>query len=186
MAAFQVPATKRFQIEDNSKLYLRGSSNVNSFTCDCGDRFYTQALELEHQNGYARFQHAELVMRAGNFDCHNRKIDQDMQKALKAKEYPLIRIVLKESRYTAQNLENHRNEWFPVQAQVDITITKVKKAQQILAKARMLDRNRVQLRGEKTLKMSDFGIDPPEALFGMIKVNDEITFHFDMIVRIED
>jgi hypothetical protein len=186
MAAHQVPATKRFQIEDNSKLYLSGTSNVNSFTCDCGDRFYTQSLEVEHQGGHAQFQHADLTMRAGKFDCHNRKIDQDMQKALRAREYPLIRIALKESWYNTQHLDRNSHEWFSVKAKVDITITKVRKEHQILAKARMLDHNRVQLRGEKALNMSDFGIEPPEALFGMIKVNDEIVFHFDLIVRIED
>jgi len=50
----------------------------------------------------------------------------------------------------------------------------------------MLGPNRFQLRGEKWLKMSSFGIIPPEAMFGMIKVNDDITFHFDLVVVVDE
>ena len=34
--------------------------------------------------------------------------------------------------------------------------------------------------------MSDYGIDPPEALFGLIKVDDLITFHFELDIEVED
>lgn len=32
--------------------------------------------------------------------------------------------------------------------------------------------------------MTDFEITPPEVLFGMIKVNDQITLHFNLNVQI--
>jgi hypothetical protein len=56
----------------------------------------------------------------------------------------------------------------------------------IPAKAKLTGTNQFLLRGESALQMSTFGINPPEAMFGMIKVNDWISFHFDLNILVED
>lgn len=177
---------KRYQIQEGSKLYLKGSSNVNEFTCNCGDQYEGQVMEVERKGGNARFHNVELRLKTKNFDCKNRKIDQDMQKALQADRFPHIKIALVETWQNPKCLEGECKDWFDVQAKVNITITNVTKLQSIPAKARILGPNRFQLRGENALQMSAFGISPPEAMFGMIKVNDWITFHFDLIVHVDE
>lgn len=176
---------KQYQIEPGSKLYLKGTSNVNKFTCDCGDSFYPQTLEMENKGPHTWFQNADLSLRTKNFNCHNRKIDRDMQAALQADKHPKINIVLLESQCDPKILENIPTDWFAVQAKVRITIAGNTKTETIMAKAMRTDENHFALSGEKALQMSAFGIDPPEAMFGLIKVNDWITFHFDLLVRID-
>jgi len=177
---------KRFLIEDGSKLYLQGTSNVNSFTCHCEDQYPRQVLEIDRNGGYARFKNADLVLKSKNFDCHNRKIDVDMQKALRTDQYPHIRVALLDTWQNENCLNGQCKDWFPIQAKVNITITNVTKEESISAQAKIIGPNRIQLQGEKALKMSAFGVDPPKAVFGMIKVNDWITFHFDLIVQLEE
>lgn len=177
---------KRYSIEPGSRLYLKGTSNVNAFTCDCQDQYTGQVLEVERNGGYARFHNVSLLLKSRNFDCHNRKIDCDMQKALKADQYPHIKISLVDTWQNPKCLSGECKDWFDVQANVNITITNVTKLQSIPAKAKILGPNRFQLRGENALQMSAFGITPPEAMFGMIKVNDWITFHFDLIVVVDE
>ncbi len=179
-------AKKRYHIQEGSKLYLKGTSNVNAFTCDCEDQYVEQTLEVERSGGHARFHNVDLLLKSKNFDCHNRKIDCDMQKALQADQYPHIKISLVNTSQDAKCLDGQCKDWFEVQAKVNITITKTTKEQSISAKAKVLGPNRFQLRGEKTLQMSGYGIHPPEAMFGLIKVNDSITFHFDLIVHVVD
>jgi hypothetical protein len=178
------PVKKRYQIVEGSKLYLKGTSNVNSFTCDCEDRYTEQMIEVDRNGGYARFKNVDLVIPTRQFDCHNRKIDNDMQKALQSDRHPNIRISLVDARQNAACLDGNCKDWFDVQARVNITITKVTKELSIAAKARMIGPHRFELRGEQSLQMSAFGIDPPEAMFGMIKVNDWITFHFNLLVEV--
>lgn len=177
---------KRYYIEAGSRMYLSGTSNVNAFTCNCEDQFNGQVLEVERNGAYARFQNVELLLKTKKFDCQNRKIDADMQKALKADQYQHIKISLVDTWQNPKCLDGQCKDWFDVQANVRITITNVSKIQTIPAKARMLGPNRFQLRGENALQMSAFGIAPPEAMFGMIKVNDWISFHFDLIVVIDE
>ena len=178
------PVKKRYQIASGSRLYLKGTSNVNSFTCDCDQQYQEQTLEIDRNGGYARFKNVDLAIPVKRFDCHNRKIDHDMQKALKADQYPHIRIALVDTRQNAQCLDGNCKDWFDVQARVKITIGPSTKEQPLAGKARKIGPRRFQLRGEQALQMSAFGIDPPEAMFGLIKVDDWITFHFDLLIDI--
>lgn len=177
---------KRYYIENGSVLYLQGTSNVNAFTCNCEDQYTRQELEIERKGGYVKFRNVDVYLKTRNFDCHNRKIDCDMQKALKADQYPHIKISLVDTWQNPKCLEGECKDWFDVQANVNITITGTTRLQSIPAKAKMLGPNRFQLRGEKALQMSAFGITPPEAMFGMIKVNDWISFHFDLTVVVDE
>lgn len=177
---------KRFQIDQESQLYLKGTTNVNTFTCDCTDRFPLKSFEVENQEGYAHYQHAGVRLDTRNFNCHNRKIETDLQKAMKSEIFPYISISLVESWQDPKCATGDCPDWFVVKAKVRITITNVTKEHIILGKAKKIGPNRFQLMGEKALQMSEFGIDPPHAMFGMIKVNDWITFHFDLNVQIVD
>jgi polyisoprenoid-binding protein YceI len=39
------------------------------------------------------------------------------------------------------------------------------------------------LRGERPINVRDFGVKPPRRFFGLLRVRDEITVHFDVAVR---
>ncbi|MEY4204670.1 MAG: hypothetical protein RL013_2374 [Bacteroidota bacterium] len=179
-------ARKRVRIEDQSRLYLQGTSNVNAFTCDCEDRFEAQLIETESGNGYSRFRNAGLALRVKSLNCKNRKIDTDLQKALMADQYPNIQVTLLDTWQSSRCADGSCYDWFDVQANVIITIAQVNSKEFIRARARKLGPNKFQLKGEKWLKMSAFGITPPEAMFGMIKVNDDISFHFDLVVTVDE
>lgn len=179
-------AKKRFVLEEGSRLYLEGSSNVNKFTCDCEDRFGAQTMETERKHGYVKFRNVDLLLKTKKFDCKNRKIDTDLQKALSADKYPNIKVSLVETKQNEKCLNGDCVGWFDVQAKANITITHVTKEVTIPAKAKKLGSNRLQLIGQKDLYMSSFGVEPPEAMFGMIKVNDLITFHFDLIISVDE
>lgn len=183
-AKYTPPSKKKYRIEDGSKLYLKGTSNVNTFNCDCEDQYKEQVMEAEYHGGYARFKNAELVLQSKNFDCHNRKIDADMQKALQADRFPHIKIALVDTSQDPKCLNGGCKDWFDVKANVNIRITNVTKSEFVTAKAKVLGPNRVQVVGEKAIQMSAYGIKPPEAMLGMIKVNDWISIHFDMVVQV--
>lgn len=173
-----------FLIEEESSLYLAGTSNVNKFSCRCEDRYERQTLDYSHNSGYVRFQQLYLTMRTDHFDCHNRKIDADLQKALKSKQYPYIKVAFSDAGMDLRCFEKKCSGWFPVKINTEITITDVTKKVFMDAEARINGANQIQLRGSKPLYMSQFGVSPPEAMFGMIKVNDLITFHFDLKIQI--
>jgi hypothetical protein len=175
---------KRYAIVKPSRLYLQGTTNVNTFTCDCEDQFSTQEVDVESNGGIARFRSTRLSMTTRKFNCKNAKMDRDMHKALKADQFPKISMELVETRQNPDHLKG--SAWFDVDAKVKITITGVTKEKHIKAQARKVSQNQFALKGSETVQMTEFGIDPPEAMFGLIKVNDPITFHFDLTIQLEN
>jgi len=180
------PVKKQFTIEDNSRLFLKGTSNVNKFTCDCEDSYPKQTLEVESTGAQARFQNTSLSIATRKFNCHNGKMDHDMQKALKAEKYPHIRVELLETKQDVSHLKSGNSNWFEVQAKAKLTICGVTRTQHVAAKAQLISPGYFRLCGYQSILMTDFGIDPPTALLGMIKVNNEIEFHFDLYVRVSE
>ncbi|TNE49240.1 MAG: YceI family protein [Bacteroidetes bacterium] len=181
------PEKKRISIQNSSQLFLTGTTNVNTFKCDCEDRYYPQSLVVESDENHARFSQARLRMTTRKFNCKNAKMDRDMHKALKAESYPYITIELLETWFDPEHLKNGgHSQWFDVKAKVRLTITNVTKEQFIDAKYKVSGKNSFTLRGSKSLKMTEYGIDPPEALFGLIQVDDLITFNFNLDIAVED
>lgn len=184
-APFSPPEKKRYSIVKPSRLFLKGTTNVNKFTCDCEDQFVFQELEVEVGDAASRFQNARLGMTTRKFNCKNGKMDRDLQKALKAEEHPKILIELLEARHKPEHLNNPEAGWFDVEAKVNLTITNVTKVKRIKAQARRISENQFALKGSEAVQMTEFGIDPPTAMFGLIKVDDLITFHFDLTVQVD-
>lgn len=176
---------KRYTIERGSKMYLYGTTNVNNFTCHCDDQLGTRYVELEQKGWKVHFREAWLDLSVNGLDCRNRKIETDLRKALKADKYPNIRITLLETIQNPDCLEGKCAGWFDIYAKMNLNITGVTRTRDIKARAKLLAPKKLQLVGQQQLFMTDFGIEPPEAMLGMIKVNDQIDFHFDLVVSTE-
>ena len=85
---------------------------------------------------------------------------------------------------SSSNLSQLEDQWAEATAKVNITLAGVTKTQFVRVKVKKAGSSALQIDGSKSLKMTDFEITPPEVLFGMIKVNDQITLHFNLNVQI--
>jgi hypothetical protein len=177
--------TLQYSIDPSSKLYLEGTSNVNSFQCFCEDRYAAQRIEMEARPPVNRFRNAHLAITTKRLNCRNGKINRDMYTALRADDFPAIRMELRENWYEQKLPAEGSNAWFRVKADTRLTITDVTRDEKIHATARRVSKNTIEVRGKKEILMSHYGIDPPEAMFGMIKVNDLITLHFNLVVHVD-
>ena len=177
---------KRYQIENNSSIFLKGTSTVNEFTCKCEERFGEQQVEAEQTDNHARFKNTELWVPIKKFNCKNSRIDADMQRALQAEKYPHIKITLIDCWQNNKCMNGRCADWFDVKANISISLSGATRKEIITARAKAIATNKFQLIGEKAVQMSSFGVTPPEAMFGMIKVNDWISLHFDLMVSLID
>ena len=64
-----------------------------------------------------------------------------------------------------------------------LTMAGVTKPMQLKAKYKILNNGDVQLVLSRTFKMTEFKMDPPTAMMGSIKVGDEVTVNFDVVVN---
>ena len=187
IAGFIPPSQEqRFQvsytIEPQSNLYIKGTTNINSFECVSLDAFRVQHLKgtYDPSTRKATFSGATLKLQVKKLDCDNSKMNKDLCEALNEEVYPTIIVSLHAASLTSPSLGTSTTD---ITADATLEISGVKRKVQFQTKGRRLADDAYQFTAEKTILMSDFGVDPPTALFGLIKVDDEIAIHLDIVTR---
>ena len=101
-------------------------------------------------------------------------MDHNTYKALKADVHPEIVFTLTNP-IKAINLESHE-KLFSVKG--NLTIAGIIKPIDMQVNLFMEEHRKMTFEGSKTIKMADYGIEPPTALLGTLKTGDEVTIHF--------
>jgi polyisoprenoid-binding protein YceI len=70
-----------------------------------------------------------------------------------------------------------------IDAQGNLAMAGATRPVSVQAKYKVLPSGDVQISATKTFKMSDFKMEPPTAMMGSIKVGDEVTVNFDVIIN---
>lgn len=171
----------RYRLGVGSALYLKGNTNVHEFSCWCQESFTPDEMEWVRLGRVYFCRGAELSLRVRQFGCNNRKIDLDLQRAMQADTYPWIRVTL-----VSVDAGGITGGEGLVHAEVDLTLTQVTHRERVAVHVRNLGDHRFSFKGKKEIQMSRYGITPPQALFGMIQVQDWIAFHFDIVIQVDE
>lgn len=173
-----------YTIEEGSRLIIQGSSNVNSFDCIGRSDFPATAFTLTSNaaGDTLRFSNAVLYLRTKHLDCDNAKMNQDLCDALKAGEFPYIKVELHGAMLLSGSLAE-TGGWANLKALATLTITDSKKRVVMGVKAQRLANGRFRFVSSKDLRMTDFGVQPPQVMLGLIKVNNAIRIHFDLTAQ---
>ncbi len=183
LSPFGVPHDYPFEIEKGSKLYIEGTSNVNSFECMCTDEFNPQTakITLSDDERQVWFTGTTLKLKTSLLDCDNSKMNRDLCEALKSEDYPYIRIDLHDALITEGTFDDPNGA--KITCNASITITNIARKVSLNVKGRRLSSGRYRFISTKELLMTDFGVEPPTALLGLIKVRNSIRINFDLITK---
>jgi len=167
-----------------SRLYLEGSSNVNEFSCDCTQEFspLEVSYDIDTNGSSLTFLGTSLDIKTALLDCGNRGMNKDLKETLKEKEFPHISIQLEKV-----DLNKMRKEiaptWTHLVAHTKLTLVGETQEMKMPILARRLSRDVYQFKCFYKINFTSFGIDPPTALMGLIKVRDEISIYFDLHIK---
>lgn len=175
--------TVRFRIGTESVLSIRGTTNVNSFECFAKQQFPEQTTRLV-VNGNSRmieFNDMKLLLKVEALDCDNNRMNADLCDALKSEDFPHIVIRLHDAR-----IDDHdsRLDWIPVSVRSSLTISGQTRTSTIKARMKRLADGSFRFAADHGIRMTDYGVEPPTALLGLIKVKDQIVIHFDIVTQI--
>lgn len=166
-------------LQPESRMWIEGTSTVGGFTCKAAEVDGQGTLETAAPGATPVPGRAQVLMPVRRFDCGKRAMNADFYEALRSREHPVIRFELAD----AQVLEAPEDfgGWHTLQATGQLTLAGTERRIEVRLEGRRLPGDRLQGRGEKTLLMSDFGVEPPTALLGLVKARDRITVRFDLI-----
>jgi hypothetical protein len=178
-----VPIRLAYHIDEKSQLFFLGSTNVNDFKCDCKDKFQPAILEgeINPSTKLIQFRNAKLRIKTKLLSCRNNVMNRDMHKALKAEEFPYIIVDLLNAQPLHSEKELQPGKVYSYNVNSNIHIGGISKAQLMQVKFQRTKDNLYKLTASKDILMSDYNIHP-RTPFNIIKIDDLITIHFEMLV----
>lgn len=143
-------------------------SNVTKLTAD--GKMTVSASNLE------KLQSLQITIPAKSIVSTKGKImDNKTYEALKADANPNISFQLSEIEGITPSGSN-----YTVKAKGNLTIAGVKKPISMSVTASVASSGQVSFKGSKKINMEDFGMEPPKAMAGAIKVGPEVTIAFEL------
>jgi len=158
----------------SSFLVIRGESNVNRFSFT----FKNSETEKAGNPGFnIRRSGTELFIPVREFEASNPYMYKDFLQQMQESRYPYISIRFIDFR--AEELADYSGY---LKYMVGITIAGVTREYAIDCEIVTCGDN-FTIRGSELLKLSDFNIPPPQKLNGLIKVRDEISVSFSLMIN---
>ena len=193
--------TTRLVAGSPSRLVLLGSSNVRDWRCSGTtldgrmevaapiDRINHVIDRIEDGNVAALDPRAaafpqptfQLRVPVESLRCGNRQMERDMYRALRSDANPVIDFQfngLVGGITHDIDAGNYRATIAGV-----LTLAGARRAVQVPVQAERVGRNRFRLRARLPLRMTDFRITPPTALFGMVKASNDLVVQFDLLLQ---
>ncbi len=124
---------------------------------------------------------AEMSVIVTSFDCGNKIMEKDMHKAMKTKAYPIVEFKLsKINSITYIKGADPLRDIFKLNIEGYLTITDQTRSLVMEVVIRRQENGMFRALGQRSILMTRFNIDPPRAIFGLIKAYDQVQIIFDL------
>lgn len=177
--------TLEYAILAGSKITVAGTTNINEFACFSVEKYgkSSGAASLDPVTNTVLFRDTRLKVATVSLNCGNDAMNSNLYNLLRADELPYIVIEILQAKskdgkpvnFTAQS---------PMTAKVYITLAGVRRINEITFTGKEMYPGAYHFTGQHNLSLNDYHLEAPEALFGLVKVNDIITVKFDLKVAV--
>ena len=197
---FALPLQAQAQLAGNDTTYtvtkahiwLEGTTNINRFSCQTydadgmgghnealvtADSILNVSYSPKAQSGNSL--QGWLKVGVTSLNCGNKHMNKDVYHSLKSGKFPTIFFTLETANLLKAGLTKEHP--FKVETTGELTIAGKTRKVKVIAKGYRLKKGCFRVQGSKPILMSDYGIDPPSPFFGIVKANNQITVHFDLI-----
>ncbi len=165
-------------IDSQSRLTIKGFTNVNNFSCTI--EYYPGSDTLQYVEKASTkellFTRSLMTIPIRSFDCGAHPISKDFWQTLKAEKYPDMKI-------NFISLENLYGSTKGVKGVVDITLAGVTARYTICYEAVVDENGTVLLTGMHAVNFSDFQLQAPEKLNGLIRVKEGLRVYFNLVLK---
>lgn len=161
-------------MSDDYAITIQGGSNLHNWVEKAGKASGNCEITW-NSNGSAALNSLHLEIKSRSIvSTEGKLMNNKTYSALKAEKYPEITFTL--SAPVKAILPDPRGYVFTVQGK--LSIAGITKTLNIRVKAILTGHNKLTFYGTQQITMSDFGINPPKALFGMLVVYENLNISF--------
>jgi polyisoprenoid-binding protein YceI len=182
LAAVGAAQTTRIAVSPESKLWIEGTSNLHGWSCNAEK--FEAAIELDAAAVAElatatpkALKRVEVKVPVKALKCGHGGMDDNLYKALKADDKSEISYIL--ATFDAAPGEA---EGFTLKTSGTLAIAGKENKLTMDVVATRLPDGTVKATGMVPIKMTDYGIKPPTAMFGTLRTGDEVKVNFALTV----
>jgi len=173
----------RVNVGSESKLWIEGTSNLHGWSCKATtlDAAIDLDAALAGQIATAppkALKRVQVKVPVRSLKCGHDAMDNNLYKALKADASADISYILA----TFEAVPGDMKDTFTLHTVGSLTVAgSENKIEMDVVASRMPDGS-VMAKGLVPIKMTDFGIKPPTAIFGRLKTGNEVKINFELTI----
>ncbi len=180
----QADSKADYNIINSSTLTIKGTSTLHDWKVDA--KIINGNLTIDNGSSETSvvanlgdLSAMKVVIPVKGLKSGESGMDDKMDDALKADDHPAITYALNKVDSVVYN-DKSKDE-FTINTYGTLTIAGVSKNIEMKVNGKV-DSNNIAFTGEKKLLMTDFGVVPPSAFFGVMKSGNEITIDYNLVL----
>ena len=171
----------KWTILNTGKMSVQGRTNINSFSCEIGGYSGKDTLKIyDSEKSKEPFRVAgSLRYRVDEFRSGSAMMTGHIKKTLESEKYPFINIQAISFENRPDMTLNNQN----IIAIIEIQLHGVSRRFPVNCQLRKEGPKVLSIRCEKSIKFSDFEINPPSTLGGLVRSQDQLTVLVSFAIR---
>lgn len=171
---FTITDAQTYKLSKSSEIKFSGTSSLHDWTMVVENAHGDGSFIIEN-NAVKEISGLKLVIETESMKSGKSGMDENAYKALNSKKHKNIN-------FSLVSLEPAKaDDVNKMLATGKLTINGVTKTIKISTDCKVDASGKVVCSGSVPMKMTDFNVDPPTAMFGTIKTGDEITVDFNAV-----
>ncbi|MBX2899196.1 MAG: hypothetical protein KF775_06085 [Cyclobacteriaceae bacterium] len=171
----------RFIVQPESTLVIAGKTNVNAFQCTtlyCG----RDTLVLRESAGSQPvFLKGNVTLDASAFSCGIQLITNDFNKTIKSKAHPAIAIdFISFEKVPVYGCGEER-----FKGRIKISLAGITNVFDVGCAIEARSNGIIYLRGNRAFTFTDFNLEAPSRMMGMVKVEDTLEVRFNLALKLD-
>lgn len=179
-------AQNNYQLAPESSVTIHGASTLHDWKAAVpdyeGNIQITDDLLKKNLKEGAAVSKAVLKFNVETIDGgRGPSMNKKIKTALQSTEHPQIVFELSEPAKIT-TVSDKKTHQFIMQANGSLRIAGASQSVSLKIEGQRMENGNISLKTEQPLKMSDFKIEPPSAMFGQIVTKDDIRVVFDLVL----
>ena len=178
-ATAQGPSAVRLRLEPGSEISIEGTSTMHDFHCKTDKIMAYVDVDPNYTKDLTKVVRPIVSVKVNivvkTLKCGNGTMDNNMYGTLNAGKNPLIQYTL-----SGYDILDGSASGFGANTKGTLKIAGAEKVVAMKINASRLNEGKATAEGTESLKMTDFGIQPPSFMFGRLKVGNEIKVKFNL------
>jgi polyisoprenoid-binding protein YceI len=170
----------RLTVRSDSRLWLEGSSNVRDWRCDATSLDASVDVDDDATHAAAssvtRLRHVQVRVPTHALTCGRSQMDHIMYKALHVDDEPDCRQILGRFDVVSRTADGS------LVMQGTLRIAGHERVVRLPVEVEQQHDGTLRAQGALPILMTDYGITPPTALFGVVRTENRIVVKFDLVV----